>query len=54
MNRGGIIPAEQMEQLNQTFNGFQLDEDSKTKPNKIIFDSEKVRELKAREDYYYE
>lgn len=53
MNPGGI-PQNQLDDLNRTFNGFGLESpDTYDKPQKIIFDSEKVRELKAREDYYY-
>ena len=54
MNPTGVIPSQQLDDLNRTFNGFGLEQNRYDEPQKIINDTEKVRKVKAEEDYYYE
>jgi len=54
MNKNGAIPQEQLDDLNKTFNGFGIAARRYDNPKKIINDTDKIRDLKAREDYYYE
>lgn len=54
MSVNGVIPTQKLDDLNRTFNGFGLAEQRYEQPQKIINDTQKVKELKEREDYYYE
>ena len=51
LNKNGRIEPAQVDQLNRTFQNFTVRPDE---TDRLIKESEKVRELKARENYYYD